>query len=303
MHAHTESLALFLAIADAGGLAQAGRRLGRSPPAMTRALAALEARLGVRLADRSTRHFALTEAGRRLAERARRALADLDEALAEAAGEAREVRGRLRVAAPLVFGRGHVAPVVALFLDAHPAMLVDLVLSDRPMDLLEDGIDIAIRIGAQRDSQLTQRRLGSVRRLLLASPAYLAWRGIPVHPRDLAGHDLVVFASLAVPPEWRFAEPGGRALVLRPEARFAVNEAEAAVTAAVQGRGIVQTLSYQAAAELADGRLVRLLQDYEPPPIAVQMLLPTGRLMTARLRAFIDAVAPRLAALPVLREA
>lgn len=218
-----EALSLFLAIADAGGLAAAGRRLGRSPPAMTRALHGLEASLGVRLADRSTRRFALTEAGRRLADRARRALADLDDAMAEAAGEAREARGRLRVAAPLVFGRRHVAPVVAQFLDAHPAVSVDLILSDRPADLVEEGIDIAIRIGTQRDSALRQRHLGMLRRVLLASPAYLARRGVPDGPDALAGHDLVVFASLATPPEWVFADGKGGLRAIRPAARFAVN--------------------------------------------------------------------------------
>ena len=303
MSDRSEALSLFLAIADAGGLAAAGRRLGRSPPAMTRALSALEARLGVRLADRSTRRFALTEAGRRLADRARRALAELDDALAEAAGEAREARGRLRVAAPLVFGRRHVAPLVASFLDAHRAVSIDLLLSDRSADLMEEGIDVAIRIGVQRDSTLTQRRLGSVGRLLLASPAYLARRGTPRDPAELAGHDLVVFASLAAPPEWRFVDATGSPLTMRPEARFAVNEAEAAVTAAVQGRGIVQTLSYQAADELADGRLVRLLRESEPPSIPVQLLFPPARPMPARLRAFLDEVAPRLAALTVLRDA
>jgi len=290
-----EALTLFLAIADAGGLAAAGRRLGRSPPAMTRALADLEARLGVRLADRSTRRFVLTEAGRRLADRARRALADLDEALAEAAGEALEARGRLRVAAPLVFGRRHVAPIVAQFLDAHPAISIDLLLSDRPADIVEEGIDVAIRIGAQKDSALRTRHLGRLRRLLLASPAYLARRGVPGRPEDLALHDLVVFASLATPPEWSFARGAGDTRSFRPEARFAVNEAEAAVTAAVQGRGIVQSLSYQAAEEVA-----RILRDHEPPPIPVQILFTSARAMPMRLRAFLDEAAPRLAALPVL---
>lgn len=298
-----DHLTAFLAIAEAGGLAAAGRRLGRSPPAMSRALAAMEAQLGVRLAERSTRRFALTDAGRRLAEQARHALAELDTALREAAGEGREARGRLRVAAPLVFGRRHVAPVVAAFLDTHPAVSVDLVLSDRVVELVEEGLDLALRIGRLPDSTLRARRLGAVRRVLVASPAYLARRGTPERPEDLAGHDLVVFASLATPPEWRFAGPGGTEIVLRPEARFAVNEAEAAVAAAVQGRGVLQTLSYQAAEEVAEGRLLRILRAAEPPPIPVQLVYPAGRFMPARLRAFLDEAAPRLAALPVLGEA
>ncbi|WP_372619291.1 LysR family transcriptional regulator [Falsiroseomonas sp.] len=298
-----DQLGLFLAIAEAGSLAAAGRRLGRSPPAMSRALADLEARLGVRLAERSTRRFALTEAGRRLAEQARHALAELDDALREAAGQAREPRGRLRLAAPLVFGRRHVAPVVAAFQDAHPAVAVDLLLANRVVDLLEEGMDAALRIGRLPASSLRSRRLGEVRRILVASPDYLARRGVPDSPEALARHDLVVFAPHAAPTEWRFADAAGREVVLRPQARFSVNEAEAAVAAAVQGRGILQTLSYQPAEEIAQGRLLRLLRGAEPPPIPVQLVWPAGRFMPARLRAFLDAAIPLLAALPVLREA
>jgi DNA-binding transcriptional LysR family regulator len=295
-------LTAFLAIAEAGSLAAAGRRLGRSPPAMSRALAELESQLGVRLAERSTRSFALTEAGRRLAEQGRRALSELDDALREAAGEGREARGRLRLAAPLVFGRRHVAPVVAAFLDAHPAVSVDLVLSDRAVDLVEEGLDLAVRIGRLPDSSLRVRRLGAVRRILVASPAYLERRGVPRGPEALAEHDLIVFASRSTPTEWRFSTQQGE-ITIRPDARFAVNEAEAAVAATVQGRGILQSLSYQAAEEIAAGRLVRLLREAEPPAIPVQLVFPAGRFMPARLRAFLDEAAPQLAALPVLREA
>ncbi len=294
-----DALVVFLAIAEAGSLAAAGRRLGRSPPAMSRALAALETSLGTRLAERGTRHFALTEAGRRLAEQARRAMGELDDALRDAAGEGRALRGRLRVAAPLVFGRRHVAPVVAAFLDAHPAVSAELVLADRVMDLAEEGLDVAVRIGRLPDSRLRARRLGSLRRILVASPAYLARRGAPEAPAALAAHDCVVFAPREAPPIWRFAGD----VTLRPPARFTVNEAEAAVAAAVEGRGILQSLSYQAAPEIAAGRLVRLLRAHEPPPLPVQLVFAPGRFMPARLRAFLDAAAPRLAALDVLREA
>jgi DNA-binding transcriptional LysR family regulator len=242
-----DALTAFLAIAEAGGLAAAGRRLGRSAPAMSRALADLEAGLGVRLAERSTRRFALTEAGRRLADQGRHAMTELEDALREAAGEGLEARGRLRLAAPLVFGRRHVAPVVAAFLDAHPAVSVDLVLSDGVMDLAEQGLDLAVRIGRLPDSSLRSRRLGALRRILVASPAYLARRGAPAAPEDLAGHDLVVFGPQGAPPVWRFAGAEGREVTLRPQARFSVNEAEAAVAAAAEGRGILQSLSYQAA--------------------------------------------------------
>lgn len=297
-----EEMRLFVAAVEAGSLAAAGRRLGHSPPAMTRMVAALEERLGVRLLERSTRRLAPTEAGRRLAEQARRLLADYAEAMAEAAGEGTAPRGRLRVAAPLVFGRLHVAPVVTAFLAAQPAVTADLQLADRNVDLLEEAIDVALRIGPLRDSGLVARRVGSVRRLVAASPDYLAARGTPAGPEDLARHAIVEFRSRATPPDWRFLGPEGREVVQRVLPRFAVNEAQAAVAAAVAGHGIVSALSYQMAAELESGALVRLLRGWEMPALPVSLVFPSARLLPPRVRAFLDFAAPRLAALPVLQE-
>ena len=297
-----EELRLFVAAVEAGSLAAAGRRLGQSPPQMTRMVAALEERLGVRLLERSTRRLAPTEAGRRLAEQARRLLADYAEAMAEAAGEGQAPRGRLRVAAPLVFGRLHVAPVVTAFLAVQPEVSAELRLSDWNVDLLEEGIDVALRIGPLAESGLVARRVGSVRRLVAASPDYLARRGPPLVPDELASHDIVVFHSRATPAEWRFLSPQGREVALRLAPRFAVNEARAAVAAAVAGHGIVGALSYQMAEELASGGLVRVLRDWETPALPVSLILPSARLLPPRVRAFIDFAAPRLAALPVLRD-
>lgn len=298
-----DEIRLLPAILEGGSLAEAGRRLGLSPPAVTRALAGLEERLGVRLVDRTTRHLAPTEAGRRLADHARRLLADYEEAMAEAAGEAAAPRGRLRIAAPLVFGRRHVAPIVTDFLDAQPAVTAELVLSDRPVDLVEEGVDVALRIGALAEGALVARRVGQLRRVLVACPDYLARHGTPQRPEELAGHETVLFSSLGAAPEWRFAAPGGGAEeVVRIAPRLVVTQAEAAVAAACAGRGLVRALSYQVADELADGRLVRLLRAWEPPPVPVQLVFPTARLMAPRLRAFLDLAAPRLAALAVLRE-
>jgi DNA-binding transcriptional LysR family regulator len=294
-----DELRLLLAILDGGSLAAAGRRLGLSPPAVTRAVAGMEERLGLRLLDRTTRRLAPTEAGQRLADHARRLLADYGEAMAAAAGEASAPRGRLRIAAPLVFGRRHVAPVVTDFLAAHPAVSAELFLSDRAVDLVEEGIDVAIRVGALAESALVARRVGQLRRVVAASPAYLARRGTPATPAELAAHETVLFSALGGAPEWRFGD--GTAVRIAP--RFIVTQAEAAVAAAVAGHGIVGALSYQMAEELADGRLVRLLRAYEPPPAPVQIVFPTARLMVPRLRAFLDLAVPRLAALPVLREA
>src|SRR4051794_30296862 len=210
-----DEMRLFVAALEAGSLAAAGRRLGHSPPAMTRMLAGLEERLGVRLLERSTRRLAPTEAGRRLAEHARRLLADYAEAMAEAAGEGTAPRGTLRVAAPLVFGRLHVAPVVTAFLAAQPAVTAELQLADRNVDLLEEAIDVALRIGPLRESGLVARRVGSVRRLVAASPCYLAARGTPAVPEDLARHDIVEFHSRVTSREWRFLGPEGRDVVQR----------------------------------------------------------------------------------------
>jgi len=297
-----DELRLFVAAVEAGSLAAAGRKLGHSPPAMTRMVAALEERLGVRLLERSTRHLAPTEAGQRLAEHGRRLLADYGEAMAEAAGEGKAARGRLRVAAPLVFGRLHVAPIVTAFLGAEPAVTAELQLSDRNVDLLEEGIDVALRIGELRESGLVARRVGAVRRLVAASPGYLAARGTPLVPDDLATHDVVVFQSRATPPEWRFVSPEGREVTLRMAPRFVVNEARAAVGAAVAGHGVLSALSYQMAEELESGTLVRVLPDWEPPALPVSLVFPSARLLPPRVRAFLDFAVPRLSALVVLRE-
>ncbi len=297
-----DELGLFLAIADAGSLAAAARRTRRSPPAVTRILADLERKLGVRLVERTTRRLALTDAGRRLAEHARRLLPEYEDAVRDAAGEAAAPRGRLRVSAPLVFGQRHLAPIVMGYLDAYPEVSVELSLADRMVDLIDEGIDVALRISRLRDSSLVARQVGEVGQYVVASPAYLKRRGTPTRPEQLAEHDIVMFAS-GLGTDWRFAMPGGRDRQMRLAARFQVDRAEVAVTAACEGRGVLRTLSYQVARDIAAGRLVRLLEDFELPPIPVQLVMPSARLMAPRLRAFLDFAVPRLAALPELRDA
>ncbi|WP_149541324.1 LysR family transcriptional regulator [Siccirubricoccus phaeus] len=298
-----DELRLLVAILETGSLAAAGRRLGHSPPAVTRGLAGLEERLGVRLLDRTTRQSRPTEAGRRLGEQARRLLAEYEDAMAEAAGAAAVPRGRLRIAAPLVFGRLHVAPLVTAFLDAQPLVSAELILSDRNADLLEEEIDVAIRIGALTEAGLVARKVGSVRRVLAASPDYLARHGRPTAPADLAMHQVIQFAAPGTPtPEWRFQGPGGQVAAVRVAPRFSVNQAEAALEAAVAGRGILRLLSYQAAEAFAAGRLERLLREWEPAAHPVSLVLPSARLLPPRVRAFLDFAAPRLSALAVLRE-
>lgn len=297
-----DELAVFVAILDEGTLAGAARRLRRSPPAVTRVLAGLEERLGVRLVERSTRRLAATPAGLRLLAHARRLLGDFEDAMRDAAGDAAAPRGTLRLTAPLLFGRMHVAPLLLAFLDAHPAVSAELLLADRPLDLIEEGIDVALRIGHLADSGLIARRVGEVRRLLVASPAYLAARGVPASPADLDGHEAVFFADPGAPPEWRFHGPQGERTV-RVAARFRVNQADAVLAAVRDGRGIAAALSYQVAADLAAGTLVRLLREHEMPALPVHLVTPSARLPPPRTRAFLDFATPRLAALPVLRQA
>lgn len=292
-----DELLIFTAILDAGSLNGAARKLRRSSPAVTRALAALEERVGLRLVERTTRKLAPTEAGLRLAEMARRVLADYEEAVREEEGA--PLRGKLRITAPHVFGRRHVTPAIIAFLDQHPALQVELVFNDRNLDLIEHGIDLAVRIGALADTGMVARKVGQVRRLLVASPAYLAARGTPATPAALEQHDVIYNAGHGTATEWRFREHG-RELVVKLNPRLSVNEIDAILMAALAGRGIGRPLSYQVAEQLAAGTLVRLLQDYEPAPLPVQLLVPSARHMAPRLRACFDFLAARLAALAVI---
>ena len=295
-----DELSVFVAILEAGGLARAARRLRRSPAAVTRSLAALEARAGVRLVERTTRKLAPTEAGRALADQARRLLADYEAAVSPEAEDA-PLRGRLTVTAPLVFGRRHVTPVVTSFLDEHPGVAVELLLSDRNLDLIDEQLDVAVRIGPLADSSLIARKVGEVRRLTVASPDYLARAGAPKRPADLNQHQTVLMVGRNQVPEWRYRGGDGREIVVRLTPRLAISDVDAGLAAAHAGHGIARPLSYQVADDLAVGRLVRLLTEFEPEPLPVQLVIPSARLTPARVRAFLDHAARRIAALPVVR--
>lgn len=292
-----DELSVFLAALDAGSLAAAGRRLGRSAPAVTRIIAALEARVGARLVERTTRKLAITDAGRRLAEEARVVLAAYEAAILRDAGEV--LRGPIRISAPLVFGRRHVAPILSRFLDDHPEVTADLVLNDRNLDLLDEGIDVAVRVGSLADSSLVARRVGEVGRYVVASPEYLATAPPLGRPADLDRHHIVYSSNQPGVPEWRFSGlEGFQAIRLRP--RLSVNAIEAVICAALEGKGVTRVFSYQVADELADGRLVRLLREFEPAPIPVQLVTVSARLTPPRVRAFLDAAATELSQLAVL---
>lgn len=290
-----DELSTFLAIFDAGSLIGAARRRARSAPAVTRTLAALEDRLGARLFERTTRRLVPTEAGRRLAESARALLEQYEDLTGSISGGVEAPRGVLRVTAPVMFGRMHVMPVVLSFIDAHPQVTPELVLADRNLDLVHEGLDVAVRIGPIEEVGLVVRRLGEVGRICVASPDYLARRGTPAVPRDLAGHDIVSFSFAGRPPQWRFRRKG-REETLQLSPRFTVNQADAALYAARSGLGVTRVLSYQAVPDLEQGRLVRVLREFELEPNPVHLALPSTRHLPARVRLFVDHCAPRLRA-------
>ncbi len=280
-----DELATFVAIIEAGSLVGASRRLQRSPPAVTRALSALEDRMGVRLVERTTRRLSPSEAGSALAERARSLLADYEQALAGASQA--QVQGVLRITAPVQFGRRHVAPIVSTFLNEYADVRVELTLNDRNLDLIEEGLDLAVRIGPLADSSLVARPVGSVRRVVVASPQYLARRGVPQTPSDLAMHDTIFGMARSPAREWRFGH-SQRGAVVRLTPRLLVDDVDAQLQAARAGRGIARPLSYQVTDELADGTLVRLLQDFEPDPLPVQLVTLNRSYIAPKVRAFME---------------
>jgi DNA-binding transcriptional LysR family regulator len=293
-------LQVLLAIADTGSFVAASRKLRRSAPAVTRILGGLEARAGTMLIERSSRRCQPTDAGRALIERGRQILGAYEDALEDAAGAATAAAGSLRVTAPLVFGRDHVAPAVADFLDCNPGIDIDLMLADRLIDIHEEHVDLAVRIGAIADESLIARRVGCVRRVTVASPAYLGRRGVPSAPEDVAGHDTIHSQSDG-PATWTYMR-GGKEIGVPIRPRLRINQADAAINAARAGRGLVTALSYQVEGDVAAGHLVRLLRDFEPPAIPVNLVYSEGRRTLRRLRLLIEHLAKAFKGLPVLDE-
>jgi DNA-binding transcriptional LysR family regulator len=287
------AIRVFVAVADSGSLSAAGRRLGMPLSTVSRQLKALEDELETRLITRTTRRLSLTGPGRAYAATCRRVLDELDEAERGLGGERAEPRGELALTAPVLFGRLYVLPVVTAFLAANPGVSARLLLVDRVVDLVEEGLDIGVRIGALPDSSLLATRVGAIRLVTCASPAYLAERGVPATPQALGGHPCIDFAMLPRPHAWRFAGPKPQQLVTI-SSRLIVNTAEAAIDAAKAGLGITRVLSYQAAASLADGSLRLILEDYEPEAMPVSLLHREDRLPQAKVQGFITLAAPRL---------
>ena len=282
-----QAMRVFVTVADGGGFAPAARKLGLTPSAVTRLVAGLEDHLGLRLLNRTTRAVSLTDAGQRYLARACQVLMDLEEAEALAREEQARPSGKLTVAAANVFGRLHVSPLMCDYLSRYPGLAGELLLSDRNVSLVEEGVDMAVRIGPLADQSLIARRLGAVRRILVATPAYLARRGRPLHPGDLTDHSLIHFAIAPGGSEWRF-ETEGRDIRIPITPHYTTNSADAAIWHASRDGGIVRLLSYQVIDAIRAGALVPLLTEFEPPPLPIHLVHPGGRLVPAKVRAFID---------------
>ena len=287
------AMAVFVEAVDQGSLSAAGRRLGLPLATVSRRLSELETHIGTRLLVRSTRQLALTDAGQAYLGACRRILEEVGEAERAAAGEYAAPRGELVITAPMVFGRMHVLPLIGGFLRQYPDVDVRLVLGDRSLNLLDEHVDLAVRIGELPDSSLVAVRVGEVRRVVCASPGYLAERGVPERPGDLVGHDGITFDGLRSPLPWVFRVD--RTEVAIPiRSRLTVNTANAAIDAAVDGLGVTRVLSYQIAAERRSCALQTVLQAYEPAAWPVQLVYARQGRLPVKLRAFIDAVAPAL---------
>lgn len=284
---------VFVAVNDAGSFAKAGQRLRMSPPAVTRAISALEDRLGARLFQRTTRRLAITDVGMRFLESSRRILDDVNAAEREALGATATARGHITVTASMTLGRSLLAPVARQFLAEFPEITLSVLLLDRITNLIEEGIDAAVRIGPLPDSTMVARKLGTVRRMLVASPDYLERHGTPTVPSDLTRHTMIAFTGLIPNREWRFLDGrSGNSVSFMP--KLEINDASAAIAAAEAGDGITIALSYMVADKIRQGCLIALLDNLAPPPVPVHLVLPQNRLLTPKVRAFVDFAAPRL---------
>lgn len=277
-----------VAIADHGSLTGAARALGGSLPAVVRSLAALEAHLGARLFQRTTRRVVATDAGRQYLDHCRRLLALAEEGEAALAADTREPVGNLVVTAPVLFGQMHVAPAVTRFVEAHPKVSVRLMLHDRVVDLLEEGIDVGIRIGELPDSSLVAHPFGTVRRVVVASPALIRKVGAPRHPRDLRERNCIRFTG-ATAPWWEFQERGRR-FTVPVTGNLEFNHFGPGLDACIAGLAFGRFASYQVAPPIAQGRLTAVLEDFEPPARPISIVYPHAQLLPARTRAFIEAM-------------
>lgn len=296
---HLDSLKVFVAVAEAHGLAPAARQLKVSAPVVSRAIAALEQRLGAQLIQRNTRGMRLTDIGERFLGDCRRILGDLADAEASAGGAHAVPQGALSITAPSLFGQLYLAPIAFDFLAMHPKITIRGVFVNRIVHLMDEGFDLAVRIARLPDSGLTAVRVGSMRRVVVVSPAYLAERGEPRSPAELSQHDAVGFSQMdGIVEPWSF---DGVRDATQPRIRFATNASEVAIAAAGHGHGLARALHYQVDADVRAGRLQIVLGEFEPEPIPVHLVYVAGRMARASLRAFIDFAVQRLRAERILR--
>ncbi len=288
-------MAVYVAVAEEESFAGGARRLGMSPPAVTRAVAALEGRLGVKLLTRTTRFVRATDAGQRYLEHARRIIADADEADEAVAGVHAAPRGQLSVTAPVLFGRMFVTPSIIDYLQRFPDMTLSAVFLDRVVNLLEEGMDVGVRIGELPDSSMKAVSVGHVRRVVCAAPEYLKKNGVPRAPADLAKHTVVAASPVSSSVDWKFTT-GKKTTSVKLAPRLTVTSNEAAIAAAVQGFGVTRLLSYQIAAFLDSGQLKAVLTDNEPPRLPIHVLHSEGRQASAKVRTFVDLLVERLRA-------
>ncbi len=289
-----DAMSVFAAIADGGSLSAAGRRLRIPLATVSRKLADLEGYLKTRLITRSTRKLVLTDAGRDYLAACRQILDHVEEAERAASGAFANVKGQLVIAAPIMFGRLHVLPVAAEFLELHPALDIQLRLGDRNVNLIEEHIDLALRVGALPDSSLVATQVGAIHRVVCANPVYLRRFGTPQSLADLATHRCISFEGLDAARVWTFAGIDGAKRPVRIQARMTVTTADAAIAAAELGLGLTRVLSYQVASALREGRLVRVLANEEPPSVPVSLVYPGQGRLPMKTRAFIDFAAARI---------
>ena len=289
-----DAMSILVASVEAGSFSAAGRKLRVPLPTISRKIADLEAHLKTRLLIRSTRKLALTDAGLAYVAACRRILEDIEEAETQASGEYSIPRGELTITAPIVFGRLHILPVVSDFLTHFAEINVRMTLSDRNFNLVDDHIDVAVRIGDLPDSTLIATRVGTVRRVVCGSPAYLAAHGTPKAPADLSDHMCVTFSEMASGTSWAFAPSGRQAKPFRPLCRLHINTAEAAIDAASAGVGLTNVLSYQVARSVSEGALRIVLEPFEPSPVPVHMIHAHQGLLPLKIRRFLEFAAPRI---------
>jgi DNA-binding transcriptional LysR family regulator len=289
-----QAMKVFIKVVETGGFAGAARHLHMSPPAVTRAVASLEEAIGTRLFIRTTRAVKLTEAGTRYAEDCRRILGEIDEAEAAAAGSHATPNGTLIVTAPLMFGQIYVLPVLHEYLQLHEAVTVRALFVDRLVNIIEEGVDVAVRIGHLPDSGYRALPVGLVRRVVCGSPAYFEKHSVPREPADLAGHQIIAASSAWSGVEWLFGRDRKMTVTVHP--RLFCSNNEAAIASAAAGHGLTRVLSYQVGPALREGRLKTVLSEFEEEPLPIHVVYPEGRRASAKVRTFVELAVERLRA-------